>query len=711
MIKLATYDSVDLDRVSYSNGDLVADVTNGTIRLMNGSTPGGTKMATQNWVLANTLTTASLGSTLNNYAPLSSLSAFVTSQQLTAALAAYTPTGNTYTLPTASNVTLGGVKVDGTTITIDGNGVIHGTNQYTLPTASNVTLGGVKVDNSSITISNGVISATYSYSLPAAGTGTLGGVIVPAVGTSGLNNSSGTISLATATTSQLGGVKVDGSTVTISGGVISAPYTYTLPAATTSTLGGVIVPVTANSGLTNTSGTIRLATATTTQKGGVIVDGTTITITAQGVISAQLTGAITFQGGWSAATNFPTLANGSGTNGQEYIVTAAGTVNFGAGNVTFAVGDNVIYNGTTWIKIPVSSSAGVTNYTLTFDNLGAGAASGTTFNGSTAIDISYNTIGASPLAGSSSLTTTGTITSGVWNGTAITVPYGGTGVSTISGVLYGNGASAFTAATGTQIATALGTSAVAQATNVAGGTANQLLAQTAAGATGFVTAPTNNTYLTYTTSGGFAWQTIQGGGSVTSVSGTGTVNGLTLTGTVTTSGSLTLGGTLTGIANSALSNSTITFGSTAVSLGGTVSALNGVTIGTTTAAQVNATNFVTTTGNIYNIQPSPTALTATATLTIAQILTNIIQVTSTTAVTLTLPTGTLTDAGVLSGALPTNGSFDWAIINLGSSTGAITLAAGTSHTYVGSATVAIGSSAGFRTRKLAANSYTTYRIH
>ena len=70
-----------------------------------------------------------------------------------------------YTLPTATTSTLGGVKVDGTTITIS-NGVISATpsgSSYTLPTASTSTLGGVKVDGSTITIdANGVISSSAS---------------------------------------------------------------------------------------------------------------------------------------------------------------------------------------------------------------------------------------------------------------------------------------------------------------------------------------------------------------------------------------------------------------------------------------------------------------------------------------------------------------------------------------------------------------------
>ena len=50
---------------------------------------------------------------------------------------------------------------------------------------------------------------------------------------------------------------------------------------------------------------------------------------------------------------------------------------------------------------------------------GTGDASGTSFDGSAAKTISYNTVGASPLAGSTSLTTLGTVTTGTWNATPI----------------------------------------------------------------------------------------------------------------------------------------------------------------------------------------------------------------------------------------------------------------------------------------------------
>ena len=67
-----------------------------------------------------------------------------------------------YTLPTASTAVLGGVKVDGSTITINGSGVISGANTYSLPTATTTVLGGVKIDGTTITISNGVISGASS---------------------------------------------------------------------------------------------------------------------------------------------------------------------------------------------------------------------------------------------------------------------------------------------------------------------------------------------------------------------------------------------------------------------------------------------------------------------------------------------------------------------------------------------------------------------
>lgn len=59
---------------------------------------------------------------------------------------------------------------------------------------------------------------------------------------------------------------------------------------------------------------------------------------------------ITYEGTYNATTNSPTLADGTGNTGDLYQVTVAGTQDFGAGNITFAVGDKVVYNGSIWEK-------------------------------------------------------------------------------------------------------------------------------------------------------------------------------------------------------------------------------------------------------------------------------------------------------------------------------------------------------------------------
>ena len=59
---------------------------------------------------------------------------------------------------------------------------------------------------------------------------------------------------------------------------------------------------------------------------------------------------VTYLGTWNAATNTPTLVNGTGDAGDMYICNVAGTVNFGAGPVVFVVGDWVLYGSGTWQK-------------------------------------------------------------------------------------------------------------------------------------------------------------------------------------------------------------------------------------------------------------------------------------------------------------------------------------------------------------------------
>jgi hypothetical protein len=99
-----------------------------------------------------------------------------------------------------------------------------------------------------------------------------------------------------------------------------------------------------------------------------------------------------YKGTWNASTNTPTLANGTGDTGDVYICNVAGTVNFGAGPLTFAVGDYVIYSGSIWQR----SSGAVGTVTSVALTVGGDAISvsgsplttsgtlGLTFNGTTA---------------------------------------------------------------------------------------------------------------------------------------------------------------------------------------------------------------------------------------------------------------------------------------------------------------------------------------
>jgi hypothetical protein len=113
--------------------------------------------------------------------------------------------------------------------------------------------------------------------------------------------------------------------------------------------------------------------------------------------------------------------------------------------------------------------------------------------------------------------------------------------------------------------------------------------------------------------------------------------------------------------------------------------------------------------SIFRTQGVPQTATATATLTAFQLSYGILVGNpSTTAATYTFPTGALLDVE-FSNAQP-NSAFDCSIINLGTSSGVITVAAGTGTTLVGSATIAITSSSLFRFRKTDVNTWIVYRI-
>jgi len=109
---------------------------------------------------------------------------------------------------------------------------------------------------------------------------------------------------------------------------------------------------------------------------------------------------------------------------------------------------------------------------------------------------------------------------------------------------------------------------------------------------------------------------------------------------------------------------------------------------------------------IMGTQVAPTAKTAAATLTPAELATEIITYTGA-AVNLTLPLGT--DIETAFGSMKVNSSFDFTIINIGG-TNAATVTANTGCTIVGVAAVSANTSATWRVRKTADNTFVFYRI-
>lgn len=127
------------------------------------------------------------------------------------------------------------------------------------------------------------------------------------------------------------------------------------------------------------------------------------------------------------------------------------------------------------------------------------------------------------------------------------------------------------------------------------------------------------------------------------------------------------------------------------------------------ATVITTTGSVSVGGVIYSAQAAPTAETSTTqSYLAAKLATGIITSTQTGAVTATLDTGANMDLGFPSVAA--SYGFSWSLINLGSSSGAVTVTAATGHTIVGAAVVAIGTSGQFFTRRTATDTWITYRI-
>ena len=174
---------------------------------------------------------------------------------------------------------------------------------------------------------------------------------------------------------------------------------------------------------------------------------------------------MTFKGAWNASTNTPTLADGTGTSGDTYRASVAGTQNLGSGSQTFAVGDFIVYNGTIWQHSPaadgVSSVNGQTGaVTVNAINQLSGdvttsAASGSQSEAATVAKIQGTTVSGTTGSGnvvfSASPTLTGTLTaatisaSGNVTGSNLSGTNTGDQTITLTGDVTGSGTGSFAA--------------------------------------------------------------------------------------------------------------------------------------------------------------------------------------------------------------------------------------------------------------------------
>ena len=341
-------------------------------------------------------------------------------------------------------------------------------------------------------------------------------------------------------------------------------------------------------------GTVTSITAGTGLTGGTITSSGTIAIDNTVVATLSDTQTLTNKSISGASNTLTNIGNSSLTNSSV-------TIN----------GSSVSLGGSTTVTANTTNS-------LTFNNGGLGAASGTVFNGGTAYTISYNTVGASPLAGSSSLTTVGTIGSGTWNGSTIGVGYGGTGQTSYTdgqlliGNSTGNTLTKSTLTAGSGITITNGSGSITISSSAGGGTVTSVaqtftgglisvsgspitssgtLALTVAGTSGGI--PYFSSASTWATSAALAANAIVIGGGAgvapsTTTTGTGVLNALGVN-TGTAGAFVVNGGALGTPSSGTVTNLT---GTASININGTVGATTANTGAFTT---ISASGVITST--------------------------------------------------------------------------------------------------------------------
>jgi hypothetical protein len=406
-------------------------------------------------------------------------------------------------MSSAANPTMNGTAAPGSGTTWSRNDHVHPSDTTRAPLASPVFTGTPSLPTGTI-----AVTQTAGNNTTAVATTAFVGTAVSAAtaGVASFNTRTGAVTLLLADVTGAGGAPIAGPTFTgVASAVTPANGTNTTQLATTQyvmaqrldqfvapnvdvawnthKITGLLDPTNPQEVATknyvdgvaqglDAKASARIATtANITLSGSQTIDGV-ITLTNDRILVKNQTTPsqngiyIAQSGAWTRALDMNTWVEVP----SAYVFVEEGTVNTATGWVcTAQQGGTIDSSAMNWTQFSgagtIVAGAGILKTGNSFDVIGT----------TNRIQVNADNIDiAATYVGQSSITTLGTVTTGVWNGTTIAVANGGSGVATVTGYLKGNGTSAFTgnATIPSTDITGLGTMSTQNATAVAitGGT-------------------------------------------------------------------------------------------------------------------------------------------------------------------------------------------------------------------------------------------------